>query len=203
MSEEAGDKVLNLSATGTADMAKNLLVGPDYLIDEYKLVTPQVQGLFNFVKQYVSEEFYNTYVTPYEHLMYKNSGTVGNKYFWGLPSSDLDLCVYTNAENSSDCVVRSLGVNEATGTFGFVDHWNVRTNEAFLVSSEVDEIRLSNRGDVNHDGVVDINDVTLTISRVLGIPTPDCCPYCADVVETGVVDIDDVTELINIVLGVR
>ena len=203
MSEEAGDKVLNLSATGTADMAKNLLVGPDYLIDEYKLVTPQVQGLFNFVKQYVSEEFYNTYVTPYEHLMYKNSGTVGNKYFWGLPSSDLDLCVYTNAENSSDCVVRSLGVNEATGTFGFVDHWSVRTNEAFLVSSEVDEIRLSNRGDVNHDGVVDINDVTLTISRVLGIDTPDCCPYCADVVETGVVDIDDVTELINIVLGVR
>ena len=201
MSEEAGDKVLTLATTGTADMKDNLLVGPDYLIDEYKLVTPQVQALFDFVKQYVSDEFYNTYVTPYEHLMYKNSGTVGNKYFWGLPSSDLDICVYTNDEYSSDCVVRSLGVSEATGTFGFVDHWSVRTNEAFLVSSEVDEIKLSNKGDVNHDGVVDINDVTLTISYVLGVPTPDCCPYCADVVENGLIDINDVAELISIVLG--
>jgi hypothetical protein len=201
MADEAGDKVLTLSTTGTANMEGNLLVGPDYLIDEYKIATPQVKSLFDLVKQYVSESFYTTYVAPYEHLMYKNAGTVGNKYFWGLPEADLEQCVYTNAEYTSDCVVRSLGVSETTGAFGFVDHWNVRTNEAFLVSDTVNEIKLSNKGDVNHDGVVDINDITITIDYVLGIPTENCCTYCADVFEDNLIDINDITEMIDIVLG--
>ena len=55
-------------------------------------------------------------------------------------------------------------------------------------------------GDVNHDEMVDINDVTDLISRVLG-NDPGVCPVCADIYEDGLVDINDVTKLIDKVLG--
>ena len=54
-------------------------------------------------------------------------------------------------------------------------------------------------GDVNHDDVVDIDDVTTLISRVLGSGT--ACEICGDVNKDSNIDIDDVTSLINIVLG--
>ena len=56
-------------------------------------------------------------------------------------------------------------------------------------------------GDVNHDGLVDIDDVTILISCVLGNSTQDCCPICGNVDGTGGLDIEDVTALISIVLG--
>lgn len=55
-------------------------------------------------------------------------------------------------------------------------------------------------GDVNHDGVVDIDDVTLLIATVLGQST--CCPICGDIDNSQKIDIDDITEAIDIVLGV-
>lgn len=54
------------------------------------------------------------------------------------------------------------------------------------------------KGDVNHDGVVDINDVTEVIAKVLG--TEGCCTICADVDGNNEVDINDVTDMINFVL---
>jgi hypothetical protein len=55
---------------------------------------------------------------------------------------------------------------------------------------------------VNHDGSIDIDDITATIDRVLG-KTPEgyFCTVCADVFEDNIIDIDDVTALIDIVLG--
>ena len=55
-------------------------------------------------------------------------------------------------------------------------------------------------GDVNHDGVVDIDDVTLLIATVLG--QSNCCPICGDIDNSQKIDIDDITEAIDIVLGV-
>ena len=57
-------------------------------------------------------------------------------------------------------------------------------------------------GDVNHDNVVDIDDVTALINTVLGNPN-GACPVCSDVNGDEVIDIDDVTALINMVLGVN
>ena len=57
-------------------------------------------------------------------------------------------------------------------------------------------------GDVNHDGRVDIDDVTALINCVLGNAN-DACPVCADVNGDQSIDIDDVTALINTVLGVN
>ena len=56
-----------------------------------------------------------------------------------------------------------------------------------------------NPGDVNHDGVVDVTDVTVLISHILGV-TADVCPICADVDADGTIDVSDVTALIQIIL---
>ncbi len=56
------------------------------------------------------------------------------------------------------------------------------------------------RGDVNSDGMVDINDVTQLISRVLG-QNVTINSAAADVNDDGLIDINDVTMLINYVLG--
>lgn len=57
-------------------------------------------------------------------------------------------------------------------------------------------------GDVNHDGSVDIDDVTQLIGLVLGNGS-NGCPVCANVdqSEDGTIDIDDVAALIAIILN--
>jgi len=54
-------------------------------------------------------------------------------------------------------------------------------------------------GDVNHDGLVNITDVTILIDLLLGIDG-DACEVCADVDHDGILNIGDVTALIDIVL---
>ena len=56
-------------------------------------------------------------------------------------------------------------------------------------------------GDVNHDRVVDINDVTALIDYLLGVS--EACQICSDVDQSGDVSIDDVTALIDHLLGLR
>lgn len=54
-------------------------------------------------------------------------------------------------------------------------------------------------GDVNHDGVVNISDVTTLIDMQLG--NGQGCEICADITGDGVVNISDVTTLIDMQLG--
>ena len=56
-------------------------------------------------------------------------------------------------------------------------------------------------GDVNHDGHVDIDDITALIARVLGDNTGEFYEDVANIDGQGGIDIDDVTALISIVLG--
>ena len=53
-------------------------------------------------------------------------------------------------------------------------------------------------GDVNHDQLINITDVTLLISNAMGVDN-GICSTCADVNGDGVVNISDVTTLINMV----
>ena len=55
------------------------------------------------------------------------------------------------------------------------------------------------RGDLNHDGVLDVSDVTAMISLVLGADNPDLA--VADLTQDGIVDVSDVTALISHVLN--
>ena len=50
-------------------------------------------------------------------------------------------------------------------------------------------------GDVNHDGVVNIKDVTDLIDSLLG--TGEVCEICSDVKADGTINIADVTSLID------
>ena len=56
------------------------------------------------------------------------------------------------------------------------------------------------QGDVNHDDVVDVNDVTMLIAFILGSDN-GICPICANVNNDDAVDVSDVTAIINIILG--
>lgn len=194
MAAEAGDKVLTLSTEAGTAVTDNLLVGPDYLINTYKLTTPQVEGIFNMIKEKLGEDFYNSYVKEYEHLMYLNSGTVNNKYFWGLKEEDVKKCTYLDEEGVKDYVVRGLEGN------AFVNNKQVKTNKAFLVSEDAQIISLNKRGDVNHDGKVNIKDVTDLIDRLLDPENTAACPICSDFNLSGKVDIKDVTDLIDVLL---
>jgi subtilisin family serine protease len=56
-------------------------------------------------------------------------------------------------------------------------------------------------GDVNHDGKVNIADVTRLIDYLLDSETTEVCPICADVAENGIINIADVTALIDRLLS--
>lgn len=201
-----GAQTVTLSTEAGTAPADNLLVGPDYLIKHYEFKTPQVESIFNFIKDKLPG-FYEEYVAQYEYLMLKTAGTVGNKYFWNV-NSDLD-------DLKDDCIVRSLAVDE-NGTLAFSDHWTTETNKAFLVddaNNPQDVIKLpSLRGDINKDGVISIIDVTALIDILLDLPdrtyleTTDTYPKgldyeAADVNEKDGIEINDVTALIDILLN--
>ena len=56
-------------------------------------------------------------------------------------------------------------------------------------------------GDVNNDGITDIEDVTLLIAHVLGVNEVPVDDAVADINGDHVIDIEDVTTLINRILG--
>ena len=72
--------------------------------------------------------------------------------------------------------------------------------------SNVEEVTLVDNGhnyesgDVNHDGMVNISDVTALIDLILS-GNADGCPICADVNGDGMVNISDVTVLIDKILA--
>lgn len=59
-------------------------------------------------------------------------------------------------------------------------------------------------GDVDGNGTVDIDDVTMMIDLILGRPSPDILLDAADYDGSGLIDIDDVTAMIHFILiGVK
>jgi len=208
IAKEAGDYVLTLSTEAGTKVTGNLLVGVDSLITRFQLKTPMVEQLFVLAKGVLGEQLYNQYVAEYEYLQLLYAGTVNNKYFWGLSQDNVKKCVYTNEENTEDCVIRNLVNGE------FVNDWkSPDTNKAFLVSKTDQTIKLSwLRGDINKDGVISITDVTALIDILLDWPDthykdptvtyPKGLDYeAADVNESKNIDITDVTTLIDILLN--
>ena len=196
MSNAAGDQNVTLNLNNGTAATDNLLVGPDELIKTYQIKTPQLVTLFELAKGLVGETFYTNYIEQYEHLLLKNAGTVNNKYFWGLSQKNVEKCIYINEENTQDCVIRNLGNGE------FVNDWkSPKTNKAFLVSETDQTITINTlKGDVNHDGKVNIKDVIDLIDSLLGIEKHTCA-YCSDVNSDSKINIKDVINLIDFLLN--
>ncbi len=197
VSTVAGDQTLAPTTSAGSAVTGNLLKGPDYLINTYGIKTAQVESLFSFAKDMFGESFYNNYIAEYEHLMARNAGTVNNKYFFGLTEGDLNLCTYGS---KNDCVVRSLDVDENNKNLAFRDHWTVAANKAFLVSEEHDVIKLSLKGDINMDGLVNVSDVTTLVDYILERNPSPCDVDACDVNEDGNINVSDVTTLVDIIL---
>ena len=201
----SGPKTLTLDINDGTALTDNLLVGPDYLINEYQIRTPQVESVFNLAKDLFGENFYNNYVAQYEHLMLKNAGTVNNKYFWGLTEDDVKKCTFTNDEGSVDCVIRTL--SDGDQHLGFYNNWEVKTNQALLVTKEFDPIKLAIKGDVTRDGLVNLSDAVALINIILLHPYepadfPVIYDYiAADFDENGEITITDAKDLINFLLN--
>ena len=199
------------TADGTAAPEGNLLVGPDYLIETYQIKTPEVVKMFEAIKTVLGENIYNDLVDKYGHLQFRTSGTVNNKYFWGLNEEEVKSCAEENPETGKKVkVVRSLGIKD--DLLGFNDNEHVYTNKALLVSTEHSAINFSLRGDINKDGVISIIDVTALIDILLDLPAwnylepttsyPKGLDYeAADVNENKDIEITDVTTLIDILLN--
>ncbi len=201
----SGPKTLTLDINNGTALTGNRLVGPDYLINEYQIRTPQVESVFDLVKDVFGESFYNNNVAKYEHLMLKNAGTVNNKYFWGLTNADIQKCTFTNDEGSLDCVIRTL--SDGDQHLGFYNNWEAKTNQALLVNQEFDPIKLAIKGDVTRDGLVNVSDVVALVNIISLSPAEPkefhtMYDYiAADFNENGIINISDATALIQYLLN--
>ena len=74
-------------------------------------------------------------------------------------------------------------------------------SEVVIATYTVEVPVIHKPGDVNHDGAVNIKDVTDLIDYLLGINN-DVCEVCADVKVDNAINIADVTALIDVLLGI-
>ena len=217
-STTAGDVVLNITTDAGNVPEVNELKGPDYLIEAHQLKSPTIQNLFS-IAQGVLKDAYDEYVAPYEYLMLKNSGTVNNKYMWGLGNDDLIKCFYTDDNGDKVCEVRNLTTEEGKVAFYNYpedsENWTIANNKAFLVVGKEnphDVINFSLRGDINRDGQITIADVTALIDILLELPKTTYMEYtdqypqtldyeAADFKVDNEIAIEDVTVLIDYLLN--
>lgn len=187
--------LLALSTEAGTAVTGNLLVGADELINEYEINSPTAEGMFTILAT-LSQSL----ADKYEYLKRKNSGTVNNKYFFGLTEEDAEKCVV-----NKDCVIRNLSTDDNEKT-AFHESWEAKANKALLVSEKFNPILLSLVGDVDRDGKISIGDVTALVNIILGKATypKDNDKYdfeAAEVDGDKKISIADVTKLVNIILG--
>lgn len=200
-SNTAGD--IDITITDIAGALEgNVLVGNDYLVNQYGIYNPTIASLFEAAQGIFGETTYNKYLKEYEHLRFRNAGMVGNKYFLGLDEDDLEKCVAEDGSGERHCVARALGVQD--GRLGFYEDWSSNENKSFLVTTKFESIYLRIIGDVNRDGFITIADVTALVNIILGKDNVEPYAYdhyAADVNGDGSITIPDVTALVNIILG--
>ena len=188
-----------------ADLSGNLLYGNDYLVNNEPIYTSMVVSIFNSASELLGESFYNEYIKQYEHLQYRNAGTVNNKYFFGLSLDDLS--------SATQETIRVLGTGGENGDgLGFYcDFAQLKANEAFLIVDngenaqqlKYNPVKLFCVPDINRDGTVNTVDLSAMIDILLG--KDNNIPYkfdhdAADVDRDGDIGTTDLSELIDILL---
>lgn len=146
-----------------------------------------------------------------DHIKVTSSGLPDMRYM-KVYAGDLTAAMQLKASEEGDATYRvitgitgkSYTVTNLTenGTFYFYVMANY--TDGGVCDSNTQEVTLSGPayelGDVNHDGELDISDVTALIGYLLGNGS-DIYVDCADITENGQIDISDVTALIDILLG--
>ena len=138
----------------------------------------------------------------YEYLKRKNSGTVNNKYFFGLsvptPTEEGD---FKEAFMNGKVKVLTNG-EKGLGFYSNFDK-DLVGNEVFMFSEDANPILLTLKGDVDRDGDVDEDDLKALLEIVLGKVTVENNQKnydfdAAHVNDDEDINIADVTALVNI-----
>jgi len=133
----------------------------------------------------------------------------GNYIYWGYvaPASDSEAISGSDALDTTNPLHKSgikciSAVPDASGNMSSNVMFAVEDVEVYgLCGATYVEDESHTKGDVNHDGVVNISDVTALIDRVLADKQMDgVCDDCSDVNSDGSINISDVTALIDLVL---
>lgn len=84
-----------------------------------------------------------------------------------------------------------------TGSISYADgsSWSLEGNKFYF------NVKNALAGDVDINGQINVMDVTLTVNRILGIPTNNFYWQLADMTHDGIISIADVMELVNKILG--
>ena len=149
-----------------------------------------------------------------EKIVFLSSLNVSIRYIWvyaGEPDEATLRAITDEGDTSQRLITGITSKNytikdlEAGGTFyyrvkalytdGTESPWS---NIQMVTLFENDNVH--EPGDVNHDGVVNVTDITALIAAVLN-NGEGVCLDCADLTGDSLVNITDVTELINIVLN--
>lgn len=157
--------------------------------------------------------YYNAYQVTFE--AYNTSSTAAKLALtystdggrtWVKPKSSTGSTPVQVAANSNAVVSWPIEVYNTQGTLFRVQmSAGSKTVPCFIDNFTVfyngEEGKPASPGDVNNDGVVDINDMNLLINVVLGKDSADTFDGRADVNNDGTVDINDLNILINLILS--
>ena len=139
---------------------------------------------------------------------YGNSGIAGFPLIFS-DNSFIHL-FYTQNELNNDCVFPSYIVLDHTMTVmyencGNVPSWGIisflqQELEEFL--NEIDDSCNALAGDLNEDEILNIQDIIMMVSHIVGNETlEDCALEAADINLDGIVNVQDVILLINTILN--
>jgi hypothetical protein len=122
----------------------------------------------------------------------------------GVVNATLNLQNYTARKNN----MYTIGITPSSGKLGFVKATGTAmpANKAWIEYDGSAELVLpiensTLKGDVNHDGKVDVADVTTLVDYILGNTPPGFDTGNCDVNDDKKIDVGDVTSLVDIILN--
>ena len=201
MSDQPGDIVLTIGDNygEPIDESTNLLRGVDWLINEYEINTPMLETLYS-----MAAELSPATAEQYEHLIRRNAGTVNNKYFFGLDIEDLASAYKKKTGNEMEknpILMLSKKENKKLAFNANEDWGKIGANTAFIFSEDYNPAVFSILGDVNHNGIINIEDVNALVN-ILKWRDKEDFDYDYDAADVDCNDtftILDVNTLINII----
>ena len=117
-----------------------------------------------------------------------------------LSEDATDKTVTWSSDNTDVATVDENGVVSAVGVGTVVITATNSAGQSAQVTLTVERTLVM--GDVNNDNVVDINDITATISHILGGAAAGLFDEeSADIINDGIIDINDITKMISMILS--
>ena len=82
--------------------------------------------------------------------------------------------------------------------FALLLFFTVGTLQAFADRAEVQTVK---KGDANNDGAVNVNDIVITVNKILGTTSADFVESNADMDGDNSITVSDVVAMVNIILN--